>query len=192
MVVRLTTRAEHGIDGGAGGRLPFEPSQLLFHHHRRGSLAGVTQPLDDVDFSPSLSAVKRPRSGSSGSGSDVRSSRWNTPPDARARSAVIAETMLPAAPVTTNTVSGPKTMPSPPSAAGCSSRVIVHRNGRRGRPRPGRGRAGSLRRAAEPRRRPGVGTTSTAFTSAPGFSKANALAKPVTAPPRGATAPAAS
>ena len=44
---------------------------------------------------PSLSVAKRPMSGSSGSGSGVRSSRWKIPPEAPARSAVMADTMLP-------------------------------------------------------------------------------------------------
>ena len=56
-------------------------------------------------LSPSRSEVKRSMSGSSASGSGTRSSRWKVPPEASARFAVIAATMLPAAPVTTNVVS---------------------------------------------------------------------------------------
>jgi hypothetical protein len=58
-------------------------------------------------LSPSRSVVRRSRSGSSGSGSSTRSSRWNVPPPAAvARSVTMADTMLPAAPVTTHTRSG--------------------------------------------------------------------------------------
>ena len=49
------------------------------------------------------------------------------PPDAAARSAVIAETMLPAAPVMTKTLFLSSTMPGCPSLAGCSSRPTVQR-----------------------------------------------------------------
>ena len=68
---------------------------------------------------PSRSAAKRARSGSAGSGSGTRSSRWKAPPPAAvARSAVIADTMLPAAPVTRYTASfdGARAGSSPASA----------------------------------------------------------------------------
>ena len=66
------------------------------------------------------------RSGSAESGAGTRSSRWNVPPSAAAaRSAVIAETMLPAAPVIRNTR----------AVVGLSGRVVLgRRDGRRDRP----------------------------------------------------------
>ena len=51
-------------------------------------------------------------SGSARSGAGVRSSRWKVPPEATARSAVIAETMLPAAPVTSTTESDVSGIPA--------------------------------------------------------------------------------
>ena len=65
-------------------------------------------------------------SGSSASGSGTRSSRWKVPPEASARSAVIAATMLPAAPVTTNVVSALSARAGSGSTA-CSTRPTVHR-----------------------------------------------------------------
>ncbi len=106
----------------------------------------------------------------------------------------MAETMLPAAPVTTNTVSGPRTMPSPgPVVAGRSSSVTVHRSPSAWptSTAPGSPSASATSRSATSSGR-SAGPTSTAFTSGSGRSRAKALANPVTAPPSGAWAPASS
>ena len=50
------------------------------------------------------------------------------PPELAARSATMAETMPPAAPVTTKTVSGPRVRPGWPSAAGASASPTVQRS----------------------------------------------------------------
>ena len=66
---------------------------------------------------PSRSVAKRVEVRVAGSGSGTRSSRWKVPPAAAARSAVIADTMLPAAPVTRNTVSSTARAPGRGSAS---------------------------------------------------------------------------
>ena len=111
-----------GLDRGECGVEPFEAGQLALDGHRRRP----SRP-------PPSSARRSWPSGRRGrcgtppgrglrSGAGVRSSRWKVPPEAAARSAVIAETMLPAAPVTTKTESAPSTMPrrgtASPSSAG--------------------------------------------------------------------------
>ncbi len=80
-----------------------------------------------VRFRFSLSEAKAPMSGSAGSGWGTRSRRWNVPCEARARSAVIAATMLPAAPVMAKTVSGPSSMPAGVGPKGTSRSATVQR-----------------------------------------------------------------
>ena len=126
--------------------------------HRCGRSPAAFMRAASVAFRPSRSARKAARSGSSGSGSGVRSSRWKVPPEAAARSAVMADTMLPAAPVTTKTVSRSSTMPAPGTAdrrrpaAGTASRRRPRRSaGRRRRPistQPGSNRVSSISCAA--------------------------------------------
>ena len=145
---------------------------------------------------PSRSAAKRARSGSAavGRGHEVEQVE-RAAAEAAARSAVIAETMLPAAPVMTKTSSGssvrargrcrgrlPRAEPDGPAQAR-----------RRGRSRPRRGRAASRRSSASASAAVlRVAAKSTALISASGRSRASALVKPVTAPPMTDVAPAAS
>jgi len=123
------------------------------------------------------------------------------PPPTAARSAVIADTMLPAAPVTTTTLSASSVIPAPagmlPSSvrAGNACRLMAtpHRpsSARPISTAPGSRRVSSTSRSAMAAVLRLAGT-STALTSACCFSFLYDLAKPVTAPPMGAVAPAGS
>ena len=153
-----------------------------------------------VPFSAVRSERKAAMSGSAGSGAGVRSSRWKTPPEAAARSAVIAETMLPAAPVTSTTDSDVSGIPpSSPvvrrparrAGNGCSSRAMPKRcpSTRPTSTQPGSRRVSSTSRSATAAVLRSTGR-STALTRAPGRSFLYDLVKPVTAPPSTEVAPA--
>ena len=114
------------------------------------------------------------------------------PPDAAARSAVIAETMLPAAPVTQKTVS----VPSARSGSGSAGRSTSPTAQRRSSAwptstTPGSRRVSSIRMSASAAVLR-LGGKSTALTRASERSRASALTKPVTAPPIAEVAPASS
>ena len=142
---------------------------------------------------PSRSAANRAMSGSAGSGSGVRSSRWNVPPDAAARSATIGRhDAAGRAGDDEDGVVGEPRRPSRPTVVGSSCRPIAQRcpvawpistapgsaASRRGARRRSQAAlvVGGRRRPPSPRRRPAR--------------RAYAFAKPVTAPPSGASAPA--
>ena len=120
----------------------------------------------------------------------TRSSRWNVPPLAAARSATMALVMPPAAPVTRNTDSRPSVSPGAPSADG----ALVQRD------RPAQilvaadlDHAGVEERLLDERAATAPGSTpaakSTALTSAAGCSVCTPSRSPATAPPSGAVAP---
>ena len=108
------------------------------------------------------------------------------PPELAARSATMAETMPPAAPVTTKTVSGPRVRPGWPSAAGASVNPTVQRSPPAW---PISTAPGSVRVSATSTSAISAGlrasSKSTAFTSA-SRSRRYAFKSPVTAPPIGA------
>ena len=98
------------------------PASSLSIDDRRGALAARRPGARRARASGRRGRRRSGRGrGPAGSGSAARSSRWKVPPDAAARSATIAETMLPAAPVTTKTLSGPSVQARPVAAG--SSRV---------------------------------------------------------------------
>ena len=89
-----------------------DPGQLPVDEGGRRPLPRRLEPLEDRALQPLLVGGEGADVGISRVGGRTRSSRWNVPCDARARSAVIAVTMLPAAPVMAKTVSGPSSMPA--------------------------------------------------------------------------------
>ena len=166
--------------GGQRGRAP---ARCAPARARRAWASGcsprVAEPLGEVALEPVAVGVEAGEVRVAGVGrAATRSSRWNVPPPAAcARSAVIADTMLPAAPVTTNVVSGV-------SARAGSARARLLDQGRsssagrrRGRSRRAPG-SRSVSSTSDARRGSAVlrdGAKSTALISASGRSRAQRL-----------------
>ncbi len=103
--MRGPARCRDGLDRRQRGGQPLEVGQLpLDEHRRRRSPRAAICSARYPSARPGRSVATAAR-GRRDPGMRSRSSRWNVPPEAVARSAVIAETMLPAAPVIRKTES---------------------------------------------------------------------------------------
>ena len=132
-------------------------------------------------------------SGSDGSGAGARSSRWKVPPPVcAARSAVIAETMLPAAPVTTYVPPDGSRLDDAGSTSHSTSPTVQRKPSEWPiSTAPGSRSVSSINSSASAavlRLR----SKSTTLTSASPRSSASALQKPLTAPPMTDVAPCSS
>ena len=110
-------RSLHRIDRALRGLRALQRRQFFFYQRRRGSLATRLDTREQIALQPVFVGHKALQVGIVGIGFGNQVEQIESAAGGAARSAVMAETMLPAAPVITNTVSSSSIRPGWPSSA---------------------------------------------------------------------------